>query len=336
MPFLVAAAVCATMVPLLRRSALSVGLVDRPGHLKIHQEPIPIVGGVAVAIGLIAGVATEARPPLQVMGAIVLTLVIGLADDIRPLSPVLRLVFLTISGGLLAVGGVHLDQFGLFGSAAIVLVMVACTNAVNLLDGQDGLAGGVALASVLGLTALGWDHEWSRTLGLAAAGSLAVFLWWNRPPARLFLGNNGAYALGAVLAALIASVASDGSWRTLLAAGTVVGVFAFEFLATVVRRLALRSELTGGDRDHSYDILSARRRRTPVTLAYCLVGVCLVGVGTVIAHAPIGASAAVAIILTAGASVWGYRLWRSDGRRPEVVTSICPPQERAMGKEGLT
>ncbi len=139
----------------------------------------------------------------------------------------------------------------------LVLATVACCNAVNMVDGQDGLAAGLGAIAALGLAAVLAAGAFATALPLALAGALAGFLVWNRPPARIFLGDGGAYAVGVLLAASAAQATSAG-WHGLLAAGACLGVFAYELVATIARRLASSAPTVRGDRDHSYDRLAER------------------------------------------------------------------------------
>jgi UDP-N-acetylmuramyl pentapeptide phosphotransferase/UDP-N-acetylglucosamine-1-phosphate transferase len=152
---------------------------------------------------------------------------------------------------------------------------------------------------------------------LALAGALAGFLLWNRPPAHIFLGDGGAYAAGAVLAAVTAIVARDGGWQPALGAVVCLGVFLFEIAFTILRRLP-SGRLTVGDRLHSYDILAARLgSRGHATIAFWALGVASVGVGVVIAAAPPAAALALAVATVVAVAIGGHRLWAS--RPPQLA-----------------
>jgi len=168
-----------------------------------------------------------------------------------------------------------LELFGLdLGLIGIVALVLASANAVNLVDGQDGLAGGLAaIAAVTFAILLGKNGGLGGTLGFALAGSLVGFLLWNRPPAHIFLGNGGAYGVGASLAALAAENVLRAGWRGLLAAGACLGVFACELVFTAARRLRSGKPLAIGDRDHTYDLLAAGlKSRTRSTVLFWGLG----------------------------------------------------------------
>jgi UDP-GlcNAc:undecaprenyl-phosphate GlcNAc-1-phosphate transferase len=322
MHFAIALAVGVPVIWLFGIAGRRLKLVDRPGDLKIHGAAIAITGGLGVvAAGMTTVAVTGDLPPGAVVGAVLLALAVGLLDDIRPLGPLLRIVILGAAGALLAGAGLGLDQFGPLAAFATILLMLACTNAVNLIDGQDGLAGGLTAIAALGLAGLAGDNSaWVGPLSLATAGALTGFLVWNRSPARIFLGNNGAYAVGALLAALIAGGASDGRWKSLLSVFLVVGVFAFEFIATVLRRLVNGGSLTGGDRDHSYDLLSERMgSRGRVTLLYLAAGVLLAVLGVFASKASLVVLMGISLGSACLAAALGINLWRG---RPKKIPAV--------------
>jgi UDP-GlcNAc:undecaprenyl-phosphate GlcNAc-1-phosphate transferase len=316
-PFLTSFLLGLVLTPIARWVGFAVGLVDRPtgDELKIHREPIPLLGGVAAIAGAFAAQALWGGwLPWAVLAAGGIALAVGLLDDVWPLPPILRVGLIGGVGAILLVGP-GFERFGVAGSAGLILLVLACANAVNITDGQDGLAGGVTAISSLGLAAilaLSGDGAGS-SLGLALAGGLIAFLLWNRPPARIFLGDGGAYAVGTLLAVLAARAVDVGGLRGLLAAGAVLGVLAFEVAFSVGRRLVAGDQLAGGDRLHSYDLLASRWGRTPSTLAFwALAAVCAAGAVVVSSLPP----AAGAFLLGAGVvftAWWGVWLWR---RRP--------------------
>jgi UDP-GlcNAc:undecaprenyl-phosphate/decaprenyl-phosphate GlcNAc-1-phosphate transferase len=317
-PFLTSFLLGLVLTPITRRVGLALGVVDRPtgDELKIHREPIPLLGGVAVISGAAAAQAVWGGwLPWAVLAAAGLALAVGLLDDVRPIAPFVRVGLLAGVASILVIGGTGFDRFGVVGGAGLILLVLACANAVNITDGQDALAGGVAAISSLGLAATLALHgdEGAASLGLSLAGALTAFLVWNRPPARVFLGDGGAYAVGTLLAFLAARVVEVGGLRGFLAAGAALGVLAFEVGFSVGRRVTAGEHVAGGDRLHSYDLLAARWGRTGSTLAFWALAAACAGGAVVVSSLPAAAGASLLGGGVALAAWWGVWLWR---RRP--------------------
>jgi UDP-GlcNAc:undecaprenyl-phosphate GlcNAc-1-phosphate transferase len=344
MPFFIALALALVLTWLARRVGLATGLVDRPppagsgdaGKLKIHTVPIPVLGGLGVMSAVPATMLLEGyRLPVAVTAGVALATAIGLADDARPLRPSIRMVALALSGVLLA-GGLELDSLGPLARPGVVILLLLLANAVNLIDGQDGLAGGLGAIACAGLTAIITANGGDPLVAIALAGALVGFLAWNLPPARVFLGNGGAYGLGALLTVLTAQATLGHGWHGLLAAGLCLGVFAFELTFTVVRRLFASQGLATGDRRHSYDLLGrSRGNRDRSTLVLWTLGAVSAGAGYAadqVSLAAAGTMIAVAFVIGTAA---GGRLWREatgalDGRL-EAGTQVDLPRPRERG-----
>ena len=308
MSFLIAFGLAIVLTPIAGWLGRALGLVDRPGELKIHDRAIPLTGGVAVVAASVIAVTVLGRwLPWQALAGVLVAFAAGLIDDVRPLPAWLRLNLQALAGVLVALE----LQLGPLGAAGTIFAVVATANAVNIIDGQDGLSAGVGTLAALGLAGvLAAVGAPGLGLALALAGALLGFLARNRPPARIFLGNGGAYAVGTLLAALGASAAQTAGWRGLLAAGACLGLLAFEVVFSVARRAWSGSALSGGDRGHSYDLLADRVGRGRSTLLMWTGAAIAAGVGVAAAAWPDRYAAAV---LAGGgllAGVVWVALWR--------------------------
>jgi UDP-GlcNAc:undecaprenyl-phosphate/decaprenyl-phosphate GlcNAc-1-phosphate transferase len=297
-----------------------------------------------VVAATLLGAALTGHGDPWVAAAVCLALAGGLADDVRPLPPWVRLAVQSGAGALLVLGGLRLTPLGVAGGLALIFTTVVCCNAVNMVDGQDGLASGLGAFAAVGLAGVLVVDGAAAPLPLAAAGALVGFLVWNRPPARVFLGDAGAYALGVLLAASVAQTAATG-WPALLAAGVCLGVFAYELVSTVVRRLTSATPAALGDREHSYDRFAERLgSRVGSSLVMWLLGaLCsLLAVGVVVNLAPL-AGLALAAAVTAVAVLCEIRLIplslangnlrRSEGRRRDPAD---PADDGPRGTYGRT
>ena len=270
-------AVALVATPVMIRVAVRTGIVDRPGELKDQSTAVPYLGGVAVFAGLAVGCLTGRA---SVLVPLTVALVLGVADDRFDLAPGFRLVG-EVGVGALVLVATPVRFEGVLAVILVTAVTVVIVNGVNLMDGLDLLAGGVAAVAALSFAFL-LDGP-GRQLAVALGAALVAFLLFNRPPAKIYLGDGVAYLLGAALAVLVAEAWAPR--RTLevgLAALALVALPAAELSFAVIRRLRGRRSLLAGDRGHPYDRLVARGwPRTGASLAY--IGVeALLGLGAVI------------------------------------------------------
>ena len=306
MVVIVAVAVGLVATPTAAWIARQVGLLDYPGPLKVQNLPVPYLGGLAVLTAMSAGVAI-ARPVWLV--PLALALALGTIDDARSLPPRVRLVgegCVGLVAGALVPSGIA-QPWAALATAAIVVLLI---NAVNLIDGLDALAVGVAVVSAIGF-AIALDGD-DRTVALALAGALAAFLVYNRPPARIYLGDGGSYLLGTALAVLLV-----GAWRPdrdlALSIGSLLLV-AFpvaEVVCAVLRRARARVPLFSGDRSHLYDQLVHRGWSAAGTSLVCAATqavLCALGLLAGRAATPVALAvvAATALAFLAGAAAGGF------------------------------
>ncbi len=203
----------------LRRFALRRGITDRPSGRKAHTRPTPYLGGIAIAVatlaaGVAAALAGSAFDPVLavVLGSAALMCVLGLIDDLRQLSPRLRLCVETSAASAVVVAGGHPTVFGgTFDAVFAVVWIVFVTNAFNLLDNMDGAASSlsVVIGGFLCLTALADGSMGLAAVMAALGGSCLGFLFHNRHPARIFLGDAGSLFVGFMLASTMMVVHND-------------------------------------------------------------------------------------------------------------------------------
>jgi UDP-N-acetylmuramyl pentapeptide phosphotransferase/UDP-N-acetylglucosamine-1-phosphate transferase len=264
----VAFLVAGALVPLLVRFAVGRNLLDVPNLRSSHEVPTPRLGGVAIFLGMLAGVALLRPEGLWPLLAAALVWAVGFADDLSNLH-------FGVKAALQALAAVGLLLFypptilshapGVLGALVFVVGVfwiVALSNAFNFMDGIDGFTGGVAIVNALFLAPLvGPAGNFLPVL----IGATAGFLIWNINPASIFLGDSGAYFLGFSLAAvaLYAPALSGQEW-TPLGFFTCVVVFTpylFDTAYTLVRRLrsGAGKSIFLAHREHIY------QRITPTT-----------------------------------------------------------------------
>ena len=209
------------LTPLVRRFALSHDVFDVPTEShKTHVKPVPYLGGVAIILGVIfvtylvsilssftadtVFLASTILIPALIMG------IIGLIDDLRKLKPWPRFLMQSIFGVVISLSLVMTETLGSpLGNVWIdvpltSLWIVGITNAVNFFDNIDGGASGVIFVSASFLFFLSWqsDQVLIAAMSMVLAGATLGFLLWNKPPARIYMGDAGALFLGVLMASL--------------------------------------------------------------------------------------------------------------------------------------
>jgi UDP-N-acetylmuramyl pentapeptide phosphotransferase/UDP-N-acetylglucosamine-1-phosphate transferase len=194
-------------------------LYDVPDARKEHSIPIPTMGGIAIAGGMLFSLLLwfpfDIQPAqLSFFLSIFILLALGIMDDLKDLSAQYKFVVQFTLASLIAVSGIRITSFdGLFGIYELpltaqysftILVIVGITNAINLIDGIDGLAGGLGFMSLLALGFLLTMNGDANTaiIAFSLAGGVLAFLYFNFNPARIFMGDTGSLLLGFVLAVL--------------------------------------------------------------------------------------------------------------------------------------
>ena len=276
LPVLLAVALVALLAawlltPLVRRLALALGVVDRPDHrLKTHARPMPYLGGLVILLGVAAGWAVfigcgaplpvhdRARSVVIGLGTLLMAL-LGLWDDRRNLSPWTKLVWQSLIAGFVAAFGLRMQLVMLpdwLNFILTVVWLVGMTNAFNLIDIMDGLASGVAVIAglllyLLAVTTPLYDKTFVAVWSLALAGAAAGFLRHNCRPAKIYLGDMGALAIGFLLATLaIGESYTSSTVLGLLAPLLVLAIPLYDTFYVIVLRLLARKSILRGSRDH--------------------------------------------------------------------------------------
>ncbi len=282
------------------------GFVDAPSNeLKIHETPTPVLGGVGVFAGLQLGLVVEDAFSSALFVASLLVLGLGLADDRLDLPPKLRLAAELGAATVL----VAMMDLSIGMSVVGVITVVVAINAVNLLDGLDGLVGSVTVVSALGLAWAAANDLVVPALGATLAAATLGFLMLNKPGARIFLGDNGAYMIGLTLAYGALTAAPLGTGQFVLITVAVLGVFCLDLGVTILRRRLAGKELFAGDRSHIYDQLRDKGWPVPridlaaATAQAAFVAV-LVGLALAEPADAISFTAVVAIATGSVATLW--------------------------------
>jgi UDP-GlcNAc:undecaprenyl-phosphate GlcNAc-1-phosphate transferase len=349
---------CALCIPAVIRAAQARGWLDHPGERRLHAEPVPRLGGMAVmagtalALGAVHGLAwslglAEQLPaplgallPRVVLGCAIV-FAVGVADDLGGVSPRVKLLAQAIAALVvvgsgwapervaIAPGTAVLEVGPVVGAAVTLFWVIGVTNAFNLVDGVDGLAGSMAVVAIG--TCLAADsilHAGTTvTLSLAILGAVLAFLRANWNPARLFLGDSGSMTLGFYLA--VRSVGAGTDDRGVSYPLIPLVALAYPVLDTftsMARRWVRGHPFSRADGRHIHHMLLALGLpvgRVVQLLALLFAGVALSGVAIVFAPLRMAASLALAAAVGGFALlVYGFR-WLGYVEFAEVGGSIA-------------
>ena len=281
------------LTPLMIRLSWRFGVVDRPDARRVHTRPTPRLGGAAIVAGVLVGfgvawltgefrpVFRTIAPPLGVVLATLTMYLVGQLDDLRDVSAPAKTAGSVLAGSILAASGVAILFFRVpfVGLVALppdlvplitVLWVVGMAQAVNLIDGLDGLAAGVvgiAAGAVLmfaehldNADSIISDDNIGAVIAACVVGACLGFLPWNFHPAKIFMGDAGALTLGLLMAA--ATIAIGGNtdaevrgqtfffFAPLFLPLVILGVPIIDTAWSLLRRASNRSGLTIADKDH--------------------------------------------------------------------------------------
>jgi len=289
------------LTPLVRKLAWYFGIVDQPDQdRKIHCTPIPRMGGVAILVSVLGAygillavrlssgaIVWDGMPVvLQLLPALAVVFGIGLVDDTFGLSPWKKLIAEIVAAILAWIGGIHVSGLGGHSFSGVVvsffvtlLWIVTCTNAINLIDGVDGLAAGISLfAAFTMLIGAMLNHNFPMALAVVPlVGALLGFLRYNFNPAKIFLGDCGSLTLGFLLGCY--GVLWSEKVTTLLGMTAPLLVLAVPLLdvgLAIARRFLRGQPIFDADRAHIHHKLLSRGL-TPRRLVLIIYGVCGLG-----------------------------------------------------------
>ncbi|HVP07542.1 MAG TPA: MraY family glycosyltransferase [Candidatus Acidoferrum sp.] len=277
---LASAVVTIVLIPAALSLSRRYSLYDYPGRHKRHKRPVSLLGGTVLFVAMwlpMLGHLLFAASPLELLSvslpyiylASCIIYLIGVIDDFHPVSAWVKLLAEIAAGIVLCAGGLTIDpiaipflgQFtmGVWSYVVTVAWVVGLTNAINLIDGLDGLAGGVSLVAAITLAIVGIHYEVGSAILFAYTliGFLPPFLYYNRYPARIFLGDSGALQIGFYFAVIslivpIRSFTAAALYVPLLA----LGVPLLETISSFFRRVAAGKNVMQADRRHLFHYLA--------------------------------------------------------------------------------
>lgn len=285
-PLLFLVALLATLLatPLAKCIAQHLGAIDKPDERRINKVPIPRMGGIGIALGLVAAVAVQVAgtkllgwptvfvPHMQLQGvdyklltvAVVIVFLTGAIDDVRNLKPRQKLLGQILAACVAAASGLvignvanpftaDLIPIGWLAYPITVVYLVAFTNVINLIDGLDGLAAGITAISCAAMFYLSYEaHQIdAAVLACILAGCCLGFLRYNFNPASIFMGDCGSNMLGFLLGVIaLLGVNRVAAATTLIVPLVIAGVPIIDTFAAIVRRRRGHTAISQADTGH--------------------------------------------------------------------------------------
>ena len=218
-PLILSLFIALIFMPLVIRFSTLMNIVDMPGQRKVHDSPVPTLGGLAFSIAFV--ITCMVFMPYDhllygLLAGLIVIMTIGLIDDLYHLEPWIKFIAEILASLLfIMISGFSIKSFGSLFTADVlttgrfhipvtVFCMIGVMNAWNMIDGLDGLAAGVSIIAAVFVAYLAWQCQVNEVviILLALIGSVAGFLFFNKHPARIYMGDIGSLVLGYVLSAM--------------------------------------------------------------------------------------------------------------------------------------
>jgi UDP-GlcNAc:undecaprenyl-phosphate GlcNAc-1-phosphate transferase len=272
--FVIGLAACYILTPPVSRLAARLGAIDRPDHRKVHKAPVPRMGGLAIYAGFVAAIFASVHLSHEIAGLLLggtLIVIIGVIDDICQLPAKLKLLGQVAAAGVLVLFGVKIEWLTYPGTGGYlymdhfsvpvtILWVVSMTNALNLIDGLDGLAAGVSMIASLTVCLVAVQNGLYpvAVMTAALAGATFAFIKYNFNPASIFMGDTGSMFLGYMLAAIsVFGVVKSAAAIALLTPAVALGLPIIDTCCAILRRYSNGKPIFQPDKGHLHHRLLA-------------------------------------------------------------------------------
>ena len=296
------------ITPLVKKLAIKIGATDAPNQRKVHTRIMPRLGGLAIFISFLIGLAVlrpEGEHLIPILIGAFIIIIIGVMDDMMELTAKAKFIGQTVAALVVVLGGVQVDyinlpfnggiELGIFSVPLTILWIVGITNAINLIDGLDGLAAGVstiAIITISGMAILKGDI-FVLSIGAILIGSTLGFLKYNFHPAKIFMGDTGALFLGFMIAVMSLLGFKNVTMLSLIVPVIILGVPISDTFFAIIRRIVNKQPLGAPDKSH---------------LHHCMLRLGYTHKQTVLIIYAMAASFGLAAFIFSMSTVWGALL----------------------------
>lgn len=281
--------VVALIMPVIIKIAHHVNALDMPNERKVHKEPMPRMGGLAIFIGFLVGYMLFCNQTVQMNSILIgsfFIILLGVFDDIKPLTPsikfcgqLLAAIIVVYYGNVvmqdLSAFGLYIN-FGMFAKPITILFIVSIINCLNLIDGLDGLAGGISSIFFITITVistlLGNVSSLDISLTLIMIGATLGFLLYNFHPAKIFMGDSGSMFLGYMIAVISLLGFKNVTLTSFIVPVLILAIPILDTLFAIIRRLLKGESFAKADKEHfHHQILKMAGNQTKTVLIIYLI-----------------------------------------------------------------
>lgn len=353
--FLVAGVVAFFTTPLVKKFAYVIGAVDVPkDNRRMHKKPIPLIGGLAIFFGFLAAVLIFAeidRTMVSILIGALILITLGILDDVFALKASIKIV-VQIFTALIPVlyGGLRIETLsnfnimssepytylGFLSIPITVIWIVGLTNAVNFIDGLDGLAAGVSSLAAVSLLVISCmlGSPYVAIVMAALSGAIIGFLPYNLNPAKIFMGDTGSTFLGYILATMsIQGLFKMYAVVSFAVPFLILGLPIFDMVCAVGRRILSGRSPWSADREHVHHKLidMGFNQKQAVAILYSLSGI--LGIIAVVLATSGEFKAILLLLAILMACFIGFKLLSSNEKKKQSVESVNeeqPPAESCV------
>jgi UDP-GlcNAc:undecaprenyl-phosphate/decaprenyl-phosphate GlcNAc-1-phosphate transferase len=280
------------ITPVVKKLAFKIGATDKPNQRKVHQKIMPRLGGLAIYISFVIGViitqpnSTNLNTLNAIMIGSAIVVITGILDDMFELSAKIKFLAQIVAAAVVIFyGGVQVEfinlpfsdgqlEFGFLSIPITFLWIVGITNAINLIDGLDGLAAGVSSIALITISVMAIliPNPFVVVMGAILLASTLGFLIFNFYPAKIFMGDTGALFLGYMIAVLSLLGFKNVTMISLIIPVIILGVPISDTFFAILRRIVNKKPLSAPDKSHLHHCLLGLgfSHRQTVLLIYAL------------------------------------------------------------------
>ena len=259
--------IVALIIPFVKKIAVHINALDIPDARKVHEYPIPRLGGLGIFMGFLFGYMIFGHNSIQMNSILIgsfIILLTGMFDDIKPISAKSKLFGQFLASCVIAFyGNIVLSnltifglniEFGVFAYPITIIFIIACANIINLIDGLDGLSGGISSIFYLSTIIICFFQnrylELELLLSLIMLGSTLGFLIHNFHPAKIFAGDSGALFMGFSIAVISLLGFKTTAITSVFIPLMILAVPILDTLFAIIRRLLKHQKISMPDKQH--------------------------------------------------------------------------------------